>query len=54
MDIIGLVVRKFLEWLLELPPNLLGRRIERRLDRIAERRRRHRRVGARRTRIRKK
>jgi hypothetical protein len=48
---IQIIASKLIDWLLELPPDLLGRRIERMLDHMAERRRRLRRVGPRRPRI---
>ncbi len=51
---IQIIVSKIIDWLLQLPPDLLSRRVEKTLDRIAERRKRPRRVGARRTRNSKK
>jgi hypothetical protein len=35
-----IVIRKVIDWVLEIPPDLLGRRIELFLDQAAERRRR--------------
>jgi hypothetical protein len=40
MFLIQLLVGKIWDWLLELPPELFGRKIEQALDRAAERRRR--------------
>ena len=40
MSLIQLLIKKVLDWLLELPPDLIGRKIERALDREADRRRR--------------
>jgi hypothetical protein len=50
MNLFGLIIRKIFDWLLEIPPDLLGRKIERVLDRLAEQRQRTRRRKGRRRR----
>lgn len=40
MNFLGLILGRLLDWLLELPPDLLGRKIERILDRASGKRRR--------------
>jgi hypothetical protein len=54
MSIFGFIFRKIMDWILELPPDLLGRKIERILDRGSERRRRGRVVRSRALRPRRK
>lgn len=37
MSLLKVLIGKILEWLLEIPPDLLGRQVERFLDRNADR-----------------